>query len=255
MRHRLALLAAAVLAAGALAACTGDGPTQSAVELTVWVERVEMPGAQAAAERYEEATGHRVNLIETDGDAVRADFAEQAGRGDGPDIVSGKHDWLGQFLAEDVVSPVDLGAAAASFTPITVTAFTRDGQVYGVPTAFSNIALIRNADLAPEAPATWAAAVEMAAAAEAAYPVLIQTGDSGDPYTYYPFQASFEAPVFTQNPDGTYTDRLGMGGPGGEAFAAWLAEEGAVRHLDFNITYDIAVSQFVQGRSPFVVIG
>jgi arabinogalactan oligomer/maltooligosaccharide transport system substrate-binding protein len=255
MRRGLVWLAAAALAAGALAACSGGDDTWSGTELTVWAERVQMPAVQAAADRYETATGNRVNVIEVNGDSLRTDFLNQAGQGGGPDLVAGQHNWLGEFLAADAIAPLDLGAAAQTFAPITTAAFTSGGQTYAVPYAFANVALIRNADLAPEAPATWADAVAAGEAMESHYPVLVQTGDAGDPYTYYALQASFGAPIFEAGPDGAYGDGLGMGGAGGEAFAAWLAEEGAAGRLDCNITYDIAVSQFTQGKSPFIIGG
>ncbi|MGO1317320.1 MAG: sugar ABC transporter substrate-binding protein, partial [Cellulomonadaceae bacterium] len=130
------------------------------------------------------------------------------------------------------------------------------GQVYGLPYAIENIALIRNTDLAPEAPATWDELIAAGQAAGTDFPVLLQSdGESGDPYTYYPLQISFGAPVFEQNEDGSYSNELGMGGENGENFARWLAEQGAAGNLDVDTTYDIVVEQFKNGNSPFIIGG
>ncbi|MEK8228608.1 extracellular solute-binding protein [Oerskovia sp. M15] len=52
-------------------------------------------------------------------------------------------------------SPLELGDKASEFEEVSIQAFTQDGQVYGLPYAIENIALIRNTALAPAAPATW----------------------------------------------------------------------------------------------------
>ncbi|MDR1449363.1 MAG: extracellular solute-binding protein [Propionibacteriaceae bacterium] len=248
-----ALLSFAVFAACALGACSGGEAEED--QIVVWAGQAQSAAVQAAAERFEADTGTHVVLVEKAADAIERDLAAQGGQADGPDLVAGSHEWLDGFAEDGLVAPFDLGAAADGFAPIALQAFSRAGQTYAVPFSYSNIALIRNVDLAPEAPATWDEAVAAGQAAGAQYPVLVQTSDAGDPYTYYPFQASFGAPVFTTGPDGAYTDELGLGGPGGEAFAAWLAAEGAAGRLDRNITYAIAVSLFQQGRSPFVIGG
>ncbi|MGV2549675.1 maltose ABC transporter substrate-binding protein, partial [Bacillus licheniformis] len=72
---------------------------------------------------------------------------------------------------------------------------------------------------------------------------------------YYPLQTSFGAPVFEQNDDGSYNSTLTMGGANGEAFATWLAEQGAAGTIDTAITYDIALEAFKNGESPFIIGG
>ncbi|HEY7854177.1 MAG TPA: extracellular solute-binding protein, partial [Aquiluna sp.] len=55
--------------------------------------------------------------------------------------------------------------------------------------------------------------------------------DDLDSYHMYYFQTSFGAPVFVQNPDGSYTSELGMAGEEGFAYAEWLAEFGPTASL------------------------
>jgi arabinogalactan oligomer/maltooligosaccharide transport system substrate-binding protein len=186
---------------------------------------------------------------------IRPDFLAQVPTGKGPDITVGAHDWLGELTSNGVVAPIELGDTAAAFEPVSVTAFTQDDQVYGLPYAVENIALIRNTELAPEAPATWDDAVAAGEDAGTKYPLLIQTSTEGDPYTYYPLQTSFGAPVFEQNEDGTYAPELALGGEGGTKFAEWLAEQGEAGVLSTDVTYDIAVAAFAKGESPYIVGG
>ena len=160
--------------------------------------------------------------------------------------------WLDQ---NGVVAPIELGDKAAEFETVALQAFTSEGQVYGVPYAIENIGLIRNTKLAAEAPATWDDAVAAGKKAGTKYPILLQVGETGDPYTMYPLQTSFGAAVFTQNSDGSYSSELAMGGDNGAKFAQWLAEQGKAGTLDTAITYDIAVDAFAKGKSPFIIGG
>lgn len=74
--------------------------------------------------------------------------------GEGPDIFVGAHDQLGGLVASGIVAPLDLGAKADLFTSASVAALNYEGANYGLPYSIENIALIRNTDLVPEAPAT-----------------------------------------------------------------------------------------------------
>lgn len=278
MRKGIAIASIAGLTMVGLAACssgdsgsdttTGATETTSAADstsaapegtgtLTVWTDANREPAFTAAAEKYTRDTGNKVEIVVKENDQMRSEFATQVPTGQGPDIAFGAHDWLGEFVTNGIVAPVELGDKAAEFDEKAVTAFTYEGQTYGVPYAVENVAIIRNADLADSTPATFD---EMIAAGEAAgttYPFLVQVGDGGDPYTMYPFESSFHGPVFVQNDDGTYTNELNMGGEAGNQFAQWLADNGAngTGVLDTAITYDIALDAFKNGESPYILGG
>jgi len=265
MRRSIPALAATTVLALALAACSGsDSPsdttddTSAAADggsLTIWVDETRKGPVADAAAAFEEETGATVELVEKNFEDIRTDFLAQVPTGEGPDITVGAHDWLGELTTNGVVAPIELGDVAADFEQVAVEAFTQDGQVYGLPYAVENIALIRNTALAPEAPATWDDAVAAGQAAGTQYPILIQTSEEGDPYTFYPLQTSFGSTVFAQNDDGSYSSDLALGGAEGETFAAWLQAQGAAGVLDTAMTYDIAVDAFAKGQSPFIIGG
>lgn len=271
--RRSILLASALATTLALTACgsgsgtgaeeteePGAGESAAAGEasgsLTVWVDETREAAVQQAATAFEDETGVDVELVQKNYEDIRTDFIAQVPSGKGPDVTVGAHDWLGELTANGVVAPIELGDAAAGFEDVSIQAFTADGQVYGLPYAIENIALIRNTELAPEAPATYDDMVAAGTKAGTKFPFLIQSdGEKGDPYTYYPFQTSFGAPVFEQNDDGSYRPELALGGENGEAYAAWLAEQGEAGNLDIDLSYDIAVEAFAKGKSPFIVGG
>lgn len=271
MRRSIPFVAVALGAALTLTACGGDTeepgattpapePTASETEepmaggeLTIWVDETRQAAVEAAAAAWEEETGGTIETVLKNFDDIRADFNAQVPTGEGPDITVGAHDWLGELTANGVVAPLELSDIAGDFEQVAIEAFTADGQVYGLPYAIENIALIRNTALASEAPATWDDA--LAAGADAEYPILIQVGEGGDPFHMYPLQTSFGAPVFVQNEDGSYSPELALGGEAGNAFATWLAEQGESGVLDTAIDYDAAVGEFAAGKSPFLIGG
>lgn len=262
MRRSIPVVAATLGLTLTLAACSGS--TEPAAQtsapaseggLTIWVDETRQDAVTEAAKAFEAETDVNVEIVLKNYGEIQADFIAQVPTGKGPDITVGGHDWLGAFLQNGVAAPIELGDKSDDFIATSIEAFSQDGQVYGVPYAVENIALIRNTALAATAPATWDEAVAAGQAAGTRYPILVQTGVEGDPYTYYPLQTSFGAPVFAQNADGSYTDELTLGGEAGVAYATWLQAQGAAGVLSTDITYDIAVEAFSNGEAPFIIGG
>lgn len=231
-----------------------DGTGQT---ITVWVDETRVEPVKAAASKFEKDTGAKVKIQQKNFDDIRADFLAQVPTGKGPDLTVGAHDWLGEFTKNGVVSPIELGDSAETFTPVALEAFTYEGQIYGVPYAVENLGLFRNTDLVDSTPETFDEMIAQGKEAGTKYPFLIQVGAKGDPYTMVPFQHSFGAPVFKENEDGTYAKELGMGGPEGEAFAQWLGEQGkkGTGVLNTSIEFDIAKEAFKKGETPYMVGG
>lgn len=278
MRRGIAFAAVAGLTVTGLAACGSDDTTEETTgsettteettteetseapagggSLTVWVDDNRLPAFETAAAAYEEATGNTVELVVKENDQIRSEFATQVPTGEGPDITFGAHDWLGEFVTNGIVAPIELGDKAGEFNELAVNAFTYEGTTYGVPYAVENIAIIRNADLAPEpTPATFDEMIAAGKETGATYPFMVQIGETGDPYTLYPFEASFTGPVFETDADGNYTTTLNLGGEQGNAFAQWMADKGAAGELDTAWTYDIVVEAFKNGDVPYILGG
>lgn len=274
MRKSLKFGAAAATLALALTGCASNAaPTAApaspsatsaaplAGSLTVWADANRQPVLKTLADQFKADTGVTVTIVPKDNAKLRDEFITAAPTGKGPDIIFGAHDWTGKLVQNGVVAPVELGATAGNYQEVAVKAFTYDGKVYGVPYAVENIALVRNTDLAPDAPATWDDLVktgkDAVAAKKAKYPILIQQdAANSDPYHLYPIQASFGAPVFNTAADGSVDDStVAMGGENGAKFAAALAQMGKDKLLNLNISADIAKEQFTKGQSPYMITG
>lgn len=172
--------------------------------ITVWVDETRIDDIKPVVEEYKKERGVDVELVQKISGDIRTEFVQQVPTGEGPDVIIGANDWLGEFVTNGVVAPIELGDAADGFTPGAITAFTQDGQLYGVPYAIENIALVRNNAIATDTPDTFDALIEQGKSFGSKYPVLLQQGDKGDAYHMLPIQSSFGAQVFKQDADGSY---------------------------------------------------
>jgi len=263
-RGILAATALASVAGLLLAGCTGTPgttPPQDGGTLTVWVDADRATVLKDVAAQFKEEKGITVKLVTKDFGDIRDDFITQVPTGKGPDIIVGAHDWLGKLVQNGVVAPLEFGDRAGDFQDVAIKAMSYDGQTYGLPYSVENIALLRNTDLAPTAPATFDEAIAMGnaliAEGRASYAFLVGLDpNAADPYHLYPLQASLGAPVFGLDANGTYdATKLELGNAGGEAFAKKLAEWGAAGILNTNISGDIAKEEFNAGKSPFYLTG
>ena len=168
-------------------------PARGDADLVIWTDDTRQPVVEEIATTFAEENGITVAVQELEFGQIREQLSLAAPAGDGPDIVIGAHDWLGELVTNGVLEPLDISGVAAGFDPVSVAAFTYDGQTYGLPYAVENIALVRNTDLVPEAPATFEDMVQAATDFKAQYPddptyqgLALQVGPEGDGYHYQP---------------------------------------------------------------------
>lgn len=260
----------------ALSACGGGDKTSSsapatahdlaaggASTITMWVDAERSPALKDIAAKFKADTGIEVKLVIKDFAAVRDDFITQVPTGKGPDLIVGPHDWVGKFVQNGVIAPVELGDKASTFSATAIKAMTFNGSNYGVPYSVENIALLRNTALLPAAVTTFDEAVAagqgVVDAGKAKYAFLVGLDPKqGDPYHLYPLQTSMGSAVFGLTPEGDYDPKnLVLGGPEGIAFAKKLVEWGDTgsKVLNSNITGDIAKEEFKNGKSPYFLTG
>ncbi len=261
----LAALAVAAVATISLAGCasgdsgsgSGDEASASAGALTVWVDSERVDALKGAAAAYTEKTGVEVKIVGKDNNTIKDDFIQQVPTGKGPDITMGAHDWAGELSTNGVVAPLELGDSAANYLPVAIDAATYEGSVYLLPYAVENIAVLRNADIIPEAAANFDDMIAKGTAAGLAQPFVVEQGAEGNPYHLYPFQTAFGAPVFGTNAEGYDPTDLQIGNAGGEQFATWLGSQGKNGTGVFNtdIDGDIAKQSFLDGTAAFWLTG
>ena len=261
------VLALGALVAGSmvvLAGCAGNGggnssdaPEDGGTTLTVWVDQERVDALKGAAAAYTDETGVKVDLVGKDNATIKDDFIQQVPTGRGPDITMGAHDWLGELSTNGVVAPLELGDSAADYLDVAINASTYDGTVYMLPYAVENIAVLRNADIIPEAATNFDDMIAKGQAAGLTQPFVVEQGAEGNPYHLYPFQTAFGSPVFGSDAEGYNADDLQIGNSGGEAFATWLGSQGKNGTGVFNTDIDgaIAKENFLNGTSAFWLTG
>ena len=238
-------------------------PERGDADLVIWTDDTRQATVEAIAQPFADENGIVIAVQELNFGDIRDQLTLTAPTGEGPDIIIGAHDWLGELVANGVVAPLDLSATADTFNPVAIEAFTYDGQTYGLPYAIENIALVRNTDLVPEAPATFEEMIQIAADYKAEHPddplaqgLALQIGPEGDAYHLQPILSAFGGYIFGQNDDGTYNPAdLGIDSEGGLAAATWLQEQTAAGVLSPDTTYDTMIEAFGSGNAPFAITG
>lgn len=227
------------------------------MELTLWIYddgRLEV--LTELGQQFEAEYGVPVTVQVVDLSEIRNAMTLGAASGEGPDMIIIPHDNLGPIVENGAALPIDLGDKAESYLPSAIDGFTYNGQLYGVPLAVENIGFFRNADLVPDAPATW----------DEVEQVGMELLDNGDvdsviglpdlTYNSYPIYTSFGGYIFGRDEAGNFTpDDIGMNNEGMVAGLTWiqhLIEEGAV---SANIDWEASHVQFETGRSAFIMTG
>jgi maltose-binding protein MalE len=238
-------------------------PERGEADLVIWTDDTRQPVIEAIAQPFADELGIVVAVQEMQFGEIRELMSLTAASGEGPDIIIGAHDWLGELVANGVVEPLDLSAVADGFAPVAIQGFTYDGQTYGLPYAVENIALVRNTDLVPEAPATFEEMIQIATEFKAEHAddpsyqgLALQIGPEGDAYHLQPILSAFGGYIFGQNEDGTYNPAdLGIDSEGGLATGTFLQEQAETGLLNADVTYDVMIESFGSGKAPFAITG
>ncbi|MGY4895371.1 sugar ABC transporter substrate-binding protein [Micromonospora aurantiaca (nom. illeg.)] len=271
MRIRTAGVVAVLGLALAASGCGDSGSDKPAADesakatggkLVIWADDKRTAALKPFAEEFGKENGVTVEVQAVSKD-LQTNFVTASQQGSGPDVVVGAHDWIGNLVQNGAIDPVQLPAEQkAGFNETAVKAVTFNGQLYGVPYATENIALIRNTELAPEAPKTIedlvAAGKKLKAEKKASEILCLQSGQNGDAYHIYPLYTSGGGYLFGTAANGDYDPKdLGVGKP--ESIAAFqkiakLGEkgEGALKR---SITGENSIATFTGKKCAFLVSG
>lgn len=230
----------------------------AAAALTIWADDTRAPILEALGAQFEAQYGLRVVVTEKAFGNIRDDLKVAGPTGEGPDIIIGAHDWLGELAENGLLAEIELGDKAGLFLPAAVQAFVYDGKLYGMPYATENVAFVYNPELVPTAPATWSEVTEIAAQLEAdgvvAQGYIIQ---ENDPYHFFPIMTAFGGYVFGITEAGYDASDVGIDSPGSLAAAAWLDAMYKAGHLKAGaaVNYDLMHAAFEAGDAAMMITG
>ncbi|MET8348724.1 MULTISPECIES: maltose ABC transporter substrate-binding protein [unclassified Micromonospora] len=270
MRIRTAGVVALFALALAASGCGGDSDEPAAKEspkaaggkLVIWADDKRTAALKPFAEKFGQENGVTVEVEAVSKD-LQTNFVTASQQGSGPDVVVGAHDWIGNLVQNGAIDPVQLAAEQKSaFNETAIKAVTFNGQLYGVPYAQENLALIRNTELAPEAPKTIedlvATGKQLKTAKKATETLCLQVGQNGDAYHIYPLYTSAGGYLFGTGANGDYDPKdLGVGKPASiEAFKkiGALGEKGA-GVLKRSIADTNSIATFTSKKCAFLVSG
>lgn len=234
-------------------------PPPAAVEgtLTIWADDVRAPILTQVAEDFTTQFAVPVQVYQLGFGDIRDQLVLRAPNNEGPDIIIGAHDWLGQLVDAGVVEPLELADKAADFEQVGLDAFSYDGTLYGLPYVSEAVALYYNKDLVPEPPATWDELKQIATDLQDAG--TVQQGyclQQGDPYHTYPILTGMGGYIFGRNADGSYNpDDVGLDTAGGQAYAQELdslVKDGLLRP---DIDYGACNTMMGSGQAAFWITG
>jgi arabinogalactan oligomer / maltooligosaccharide transport system substrate-binding protein len=236
-------------------------PTQAPVEagptLTIWADETRAPIILALGDAFQAEYGVSINVEQLGFGDIRDQLKVAGPAGEGPDIIIGAHDWLGELVINGLLAPIDLGDKEDQFADAAVQAFIYEGELYGMPYAVENVAFYRNTDLVPDAPATWDEVREIAAQLEADGEV--QQGyvlQQGNPYHFFPIQTAFGGYVFGLDEDGNYDPQdVGIDSEGSIAAAEWLEQMVQDGHLQAEVDDDTMNALFEGEQAAMLITG
>jgi arabinogalactan oligomer / maltooligosaccharide transport system substrate-binding protein len=257
------LLAGAVSLSLVLAACgNGDDPdtdpeTPATEELLIWSDEGRIDVLLNLAERFGQEYNVNVTVQQLGFGDIRDQFKITAPAGEGPDIIIGAHDWLGELAENALLAEIDLGAKRGMFLDAAVDAFTYDGVLLGMPVLTENVALYYNPELVPEAPQTWDDVRQIAADLEASGDVrqgyVLQ---EADPYHFYPIMSAHGGYVFGLDDEGSYDPSdVGIASDGSLAAARWLEDMTGNGHLQADVDWEIMHTMFESGDAAMMISG
>jgi maltose-binding protein MalE len=234
-------------------------PTEEPMEepelsLTIWADDVQTPILQALGDAFLASYG--VGLVVEQVMDRYDQFPIAVPAGEGPDILLLAHDRVPGWVESGLIAPLDLGDKVDLFTDVGLSAFTANGQLYGMPYAIENMALFRNVDLVPEAPETWEEMIEIGTALQESGDVTYGFAVEGNGYKVYPILTSFGGYVFGTDDVGNWNpDDLGVDGAGMIAAGEWMVEQVNSGFMSNSTDQETAESLFETGDVPFHMNG
>ena len=155
--------------------------------------------------------------VQTVANDLQPNFITANQAGNGPDIVLGAHDWIGNLVQNSAIRPVVLSPEAESnYSDIALKAVTYDGQIYATPYAVECLGLFVNKALTSVTqPASIEEMIEAGKAAGTELVLSQAVDEKGDAYNMEPIYTAAGGYMFGKNPDGSYDPNdLGIGKEG-----------------------------------------
>ena len=240
----LSLFAMISASALVLSGCVGsaqDSRPSSGISLTIWVDGELASTVETIAEQLRQRSGHSLNFVEKDLSTIEAELS--AAGDSAPDLFVGNSEWTDRLASTGFIAALG-GSRVSGFDEAVTNGTSFQGELYGIPYAIENLALVCNGTRVESQP------ISSEQLVESGFKVLMSPG--GDPYTLFPIQSSFGILPLGLDDGGDWTEETGFSAIGGKDFAKWLNQN---RSLIRELDYSSAISAFVDGVVPCLITG
>jgi arabinogalactan oligomer/maltooligosaccharide transport system substrate-binding protein len=229
-------------------------------DLLVWTDSLKIDAVKDVADAFGEANGITVK-VQAISEDLQGSFVTADAAGNGPDVVVGAHDWMGNLVQNGAIDPLNLTPEELSgYSEKAVQATTYDGKLYGVPYGIEALALYRNTEIVPDEPATMDDAIAAGEAAVKAGKVdsalNLPVGELGDAYHMEPILTSFGGYIFSYD-DATGYDAsdVGIGKEGSVKAAQEISKLAQAKVLRTSISGDNSIALFTSGKAAYLISG
>ena len=234
-------------------------------EVVLWTafEGEELATLRAAVDEFRASSGLKVTVLKVAFAGFQQKIMIAGPARQGPDLLIGPHDWIGQLRTADLLAPIPgelISADNPSFYDIAKRCVTFDGVIYSAPLMMECVVLARNTTLVPSKPENLQQLVQAAQACAEKNPGVL--GFAYQMRNYYftgafmaGFGADFLAPFSQPELD---LETINFATPEGIAGATWISDLGQGRKdnlIPLDMTNDTAVELFLKGRLGMILCG
>ena len=226
-------------------------------DLVVWADEVRAEALAPVLANFADELDITAEVQAVPAEDLESAFVIANTEGTGPDVVVGEHAWIGTMVQNGAIETVGLADVdRGRYTAQSLAAVTYNRMLYGLPYAVESLALYRNTDVVPDAPATFEELIETGTDSGADRPLCLPVGSAGDAFHLQPLYSSAGGYVFGSTPEGELnpTD-LGVGGPGSVTAATRFSELGAAGVLTTDVNAENALGLFEDSTCPYLVAG
>jgi arabinogalactan oligomer/maltooligosaccharide transport system substrate-binding protein len=249
-------------AAASAAASEAGIPARGDADLVIWTDELKVGAVRRVVDTFAKDNGITV-AVQVISKDLQAAFITANAAGNGPDVFTGAHDWIGNLVQNGAIEPLLLPPSLLqNYAPVAVKATTYQGKLYALPYGVEALTLYRNTAVAPDAPATLDEAFSTGRAAVASGRIqnafLLPVGDNGDAYHMEPILTAAGGYLFGTTATGDYDPAdLGLSKPGALAAAQRIGAlgekgDGVLRR---SVSTDNNIALFAGGKAAYLVSG
>lgn len=226
----------------------------ASAKLVIWSSENQIPALEKLAADFESDYGIQVEIQQVNFGDIKSKFLTAAPAGEGPDIIVGAHDWVGELAINGLIEPIPFLPEADQYYDVALDAFSYGGNLYGVPYTIEAIAIIYNKDLVFKAPKTISELEELAfeAADDEVVGLIYAVGDF---YHSAPFILGRGGYIFKETAAGLDVTDIGLNNEGaiagGNLIKSWF-DKGLIPG---GPNYNLMDSLFKDGLAAFIING